>query len=285
MKIEFGFQANCSELVAHLGGETIEEVIDAMRRIEEITGWKWCLMYEQEDVPVPEDHPGPEKSMELCSYLQLPMDRLDEFLLIDTEPDGFRYIRIRTGPVKELLVSLDALPDTTTYFGKGILEDRYPSDQINLVRTDVDEGVFQTNEYDHWVQPTMDCEYNGPRGFGVACSTELGLFPGLEAFHEIRKSFGAPWHGHDGGNFSYYYDWMAVHFIKGFDPDGLSVNGELWKKLDMRKLEMYKSNPPLEGSAGIDDEDFKIIAEWLKIAPMAVRYSWWKKLKTKERKA
>lgn len=76
MKIEFGFQANCSELVAYLGITTIPEIIEVMRTMEEVTGWTWRV---EGDYPIPGTGEPVSKGN---LYVRIPMDRLEELLVL-----------------------------------------------------------------------------------------------------------------------------------------------------------------------------------------------------------
>ena len=81
MRIEFGFQANCSEIVMALDFATKEDIMEVMRTIEGITGWTWRGMarYQKGEQRIATD---------ARIALLIPMDRLDELYLEFDEEGG-----------------------------------------------------------------------------------------------------------------------------------------------------------------------------------------------------
>ncbi len=83
MKVEFGFQANCSEIITYLGASTREEVVAAMGKLQEATGWTWriteSIKYTGED----------KKDNWWNYYVLVPVEKLEELLILEENPPGF----------------------------------------------------------------------------------------------------------------------------------------------------------------------------------------------------
>jgi len=244
MRIEFGFQANCSELVAYLGWRTTEEIVAGMRRIQEITGWTWRM-----DV-TPEDRTGDEWRILGGYSILVPGEKFEELF---TSIPGRGNIYHGMVPSELIAVWGDLLPEDAKEELRWMSRDDpdYPWDKIHLPtlrnipesdpihrptgsddEAQLDLLFYQNEEY---LEDGMHLDVG---------DKEIHSFP---IFHKVRKDLGADYT--DGT--SYYKEWMEYHYLL---PDtwelGLS---------DIDEEEAISRNPPLPGSSGPDEYDIMVI--------------------------
>ena len=239
MKIEFGFQANCSELVSFLGAHSRDEVVAAMKRIQGLTGWNWWIT----------DWMGHYSIL-------VSIEALEELLEVDEEKGKFsvspgaliqhwdEHIPL---DLKKELLSLDWLPESME------LTD-FPADGavVQKMNPAESEPTILVNIVDDY----------GRKGFHVLIGDcEYQLMP---QFHKIRKAFSRDC-SKLGGNSMNYLQWMAYHFsdrqatirhLERYYPQ----EGEDYVH---SKTKWFQQAPPLPGSGELDLKDMKELREYV----------------------
>ncbi|MBM3134883.1 MAG: hypothetical protein FJZ89_06300 [Chloroflexi bacterium] len=235
MKIEFGFQANCSELVTHLGITERSEVLKALETIARITGWTWGAQREIEGV-----------------IIRIPMERMNEVLVTTEEEIG-------VVPNSILSIWNDKLDERTKQkiikFSKRFLL------QLVLYKNTDDSIVISTEpEYElrfYCCGYSGDCQKKG---------LTMALFQHHEAhkmpaFHAIRKEFDLGYETHGGGSTDSYMEWMAYHFVdKERTKEAVRATPRIeW--LAESIIADYEEYPPLDRSKGLTEEEIMKIKE------------------------
>ena len=263
MEIEFGFQANCSELVTHLGFSNPEAIARAMKKIQEFTGWSWWAT----------DY--------LESYLvRVPMKGLEDLLVLDLKRG-----RVAIPPEKLLAHWKDRLtPQQLEELSS--LEWLDPVDEIAVELTDtikllelpLDKLVRVPGKQtlDMAVTADLDIEEDiaeeEPDLVFMIADGEIGM---MAIFHKLRKLFDSFACGFDGGKTDNYEDWMAYHFLQGETLERFRAYLEnekdyydvsfLEKDLEVFRRNLWKFEgkevvvdyvPPLEDSGQLDNRDF-----------------------------
>lgn len=246
MTIDFDFQHNTSELVAYLGDLTQEELITAMVRISESTGWTWRL-------PI-----GVKPKKEPAVYdLLLPNHRIGE--LVKKQWTGDNYdIRVLGEPIMEIYAEFlpeHVMKKIRMENEKGEL---YPtllnipaSDLIKIRKDSLDAGL----PIDYHVK---DRESNMRAGIYIWINCQaISSFP---IFHMVRKVLDAPFLDAGGGYVDYVL-WMAEHFtnLTEGEKNALFWNdyGPSWKEM----IDLIKGTPPLPDSGELNSIEQKRIKE------------------------
>ncbi len=172
MKIEFGFQANCSELVTHLGFTTGEDIAAGMKKVAELTGWTW-------KVKPTEDH-----------ELAIPSGKIDAHLVKVDDDDGI------FGIDSDALIA--ALGDEIPADLSGALKDSEKLLTPGLYSPAGEKLVF---EYACWC---------GEDQFHL--SIDGIDIPDMPMFHKIRSLFDSDFMPHDGGDMFPYMAWFSFHY-------------------------------------------------------------------------
>ena len=212
MKIEFGFQANCSELVTHLGMTTIQEIAEAMRRIEEITGWKWHLQLDWRQV-------DEQKNDGEFRYVRLPAEDLESLLTFKNTDGNWTDIGIMRDIFEEISgVGIDLTGRYYQLFGSDGKEPIIHGDTIALVNTPTDDQQVWLDEDMGWPGIAYSCNGCQLKVFSIIL-WENQYVPALQAFHKIRKEYDTHLHGIGRYSTERYGLWLGFNYL----PDELIV--------------------------------------------------------------
>jgi len=271
MKVEFGLQANCSELVAVLGRMSETEILEAMRRIVELTGWSLRV---RTSIDVTDDNGNTSQK---TVYVLVPADRLEDvyasfsstkayvsYQCIDVKKthDGetARYFGIDV--VKLMDVLGDSVPEPIRerfyemkYHTNGRL--RMPYLMLSSSEDIVIESASPTYMIFHY---SIDSEFD--EGLQItAGDNEIEEFP---AFHKARIGLNGQAFAHDGGSMKKYCEWTGYYFLnrrKVLEHIYERVSGN--KREFTYEIERLEKNPPLPGTGDLKDREFKYFCRWL----------------------
>ncbi len=250
MKIEFGFQANCSEIISYLGASTREEVLAAMEKLQEATGWSWCLT-----------DPWKDSSF----FIGIPPCHLEELLVID-QKEGFLHSNYKT--------LLPLLGDNYPIWAKGLVKELITARDMQenlplwkMVLVDLPEGTsavmgLPDDLKDHEKVP-ISLNYQGNLEIDEL-DPELCFmigdrnFHGLPRFHWLRSLFQTGFDGNDGGSRRPYTAWLAYHYLKE-----QSIQPPLEEVLSAGDLEEIAKYPPLAGSLEPNQDDIEWVCDSL----------------------
>ena len=232
---------------------TKAEVMEAMRKIEEITGWSWWISTDYRGEPKGK---VPVQKVDL----RIPMDSLDEFYLWIEKPEEIKEL-FRSIPEEELKVHYgETGPD---------FEKMVPHEGIDLAKlighwkNDIPEEMI-----DHlWDQSEPPYDFSSPElknlpkeapvvitdrrqhQFGISLmyldrdKTQADGTRGriilnidgyaihlMPAFHEIREHYDAHWGGHDSLHYDEWWNYHSQYVGKPFtgmtlDNPGIYVTG------------------------------------------------------------
>ncbi len=247
MKIEFGFQANCSELVTYMGARTREEIIAVMRRAQEATGWSWRINNESFF----------DKLDDLV-YVLVPVEHLERLLVIESRKerlgiDAWSFLQI-VGPHLP-----DAVREEFTSFA---LEINQKSPRVrplfdfesHVELTDIPpEKLVTKSRYKPWGELSLShfmADHFKTYGFHFLMDqgTDLPLFP---VFHRIRAEFKSPLLGHE----TLYLWWMAYHLLDKERTKGQLDNLWLLKGTVQEKCIQFERYLPLPGTPPLSKDD------------------------------
>ena len=240
MKIEFGFQSNCSELVTHLGALSRDGIIAAMKTISRLTGWKWGAwafgprIGEAVVVPISDDlleevivisEVGVlSRSVHILVHVEKLISRWEDHLekwqkemLREGAFLGEQMLTLYDGPEDEVLVEL-------------------PDKSIGVAPSDLDSVK---------------------KGFNLWISDyEIGNFPQFQA---IAREFASIVRGYDGGTENIYAEWLAVHF---FPEEAEEIIHERYPNHEKREraISYLKSHPPAIESSELTKEEKETIS-------------------------
>jgi hypothetical protein len=263
MRIEFGFQANCSELVTHLGFTKREDIVKALAEIARVTGWNWWVHVwgnpgQNLPLQVPQldgvlsldaSHMG----VEGARILELWGDRLDEkakkTILDDADrvkfhnDDYLEFAKKNKMPAEEIA-------------GHLLNERLYP---LELVGGQDRAGLPRDPFY---FRLGADISCNCPRKGLVLRTRDYSMEP-LPAFHAVRIAFQSDLDDCHGGHIGDYLDWMIYHFIdkqRAIDR----IDGEEQEEDRMEKLEGLERYPPLDKTKGLPQKDKEMVLDLLR---------------------
>ena len=257
MRIEFGFQANCSELITHLGFTEKADIIQAMGAIEDFTGWTWRV---QVGSRFPREISRGEIKNHSC-YILVPTGVLESLIEFHEKPSGYRGFVINT---KELILQFESIPPDVE---KELIDMSKPREQNILwiernpclMNIPAAHPVFFTNKWMNSVNSSISCDCGT---FDFACwigNHDADMFP---AFHKIRRKFLNTFHTHGCGD-CYYLEWMGYHFM---NKDRVEEYMRWFRKNDKRKedeiqfdIEFIAKNPPLPDSGKLNDDEINEI--------------------------
>ena len=270
MKIEFGFQANCSELVAYLGATTKEEIVELMLRMSEITGYTWRISNSAR-----KEEPNGDVSMHSFSIL-LPNDRIRDLLEVNIDPDhGSNSLGILPSSIVPLWSDLipEFVKEHLNEVTNLILDEDYKyltrfalNNYLYLTDIPVEQPILIENKKSpsntYLDFKNFDCDGGNELNFQID-SIFIEDFP---FFHWFRKQLDAPYDSHDGGTYRYYRGWMAYHFFLEEKTDGMTEieSLPLYKELIADEfedsiIERLKSNPPLPDSGKLTEKEIEEI--------------------------
>ena len=197
MKIEFGFQANCSEMMTYLCPLTLEDVHSAMLRIKELFGGTW-----RSNIKV-----GSDKY-----YILMPDEKIPELIMIDMGKHGqglcidqrklgdlwegelpaevrkwFREHRIIPGMDYEI-------PMLTTISSE------------EPIAVNVERPIAITDGF----CPIFGETYRDGFYFMISDLDEWSL----PEFHRLRNAFGSRYSSYGTGGTRRYDEWMFMHFTR-----------------------------------------------------------------------
>ncbi len=238
MKIEFGFQANCSELVTHLGCRTPVEVAAGMKKLAELTRGHWEVDLGQYAAHSQYDPEGVVELPEEETFIKLPNEALEGTLILGGGASDLRLDSKALLPKLEPLVSkkmFQALQQVSQF-----------DIMVDLVVPGIPDKV--RFEYDCWCGEDQ-------LHFGI---DSISL-PEMALFHWIRSFFKADGVTHDGGNPFPYMAWLAYHYDD--KEDGLEFLGDAFSddEIEDWALKDLEENPPLPGSQPPDEDDRRFI--------------------------
>jgi hypothetical protein len=240
MKVEFGFQANCSEITLSLEIATKANVMEAMRKIEEITGWSWWVWawYQKE-----KGVGGPRSTV----YLRIPMERLDEFYLWIDDGEGKVSEGIDLGRLIEF--HQESIP--AEMVGK-LWDDSEPPDDYSapaLVDLSADDHVVVSGSSQIGIKITMMMVGHTVKDEARRDRMEFSIdgydFNLLPALHLIREHYDGTVGGQDS---RHYYEWWDFHsqFVgKPYDYATID-NPNLYDSQFHVDVGTLNSNPPLK---------------------------------------
>jgi len=194
MEITTGIQPNCSELVTHLGIKARDEIIDALKKMTEVTGWSV----------------GVHEWIGESRYVVIPIanEYLDEVLEL-AESDGETIIRANVNKLL-FLHALDSVgPDQLDINAQcAALQEKFgryftfegQTPWISLIQNCPKHPAIVDEELTHLeIYAQCDCDIEG---LTVSCTQHVRIseFPG---FHKIREAFGSDYEAHDGGTVEY----------------------------------------------------------------------------------
>ena len=260
MRIELGFQANCSELVTHIGLTKREDIVKAMAEIARITGWNWWI-----------DTNGDE-------YLPVQIPQLDELVSISSDElgvDGDKILEMWQDSLDEQIkktIMEDA--DLVKYQNDDYLEfakkNKLPPEEISkhilekdlyhlILVGDKDQDRLPGDPFDYRLGADITC--NCPRKGLVFSSWDYYMEP-LPAFHAIRTALGGDLDGCEGGGTHDYVEWMIYHFMDRKRALEM-VGGEKPEEDALKKLERLDRYPPLDKSRKPSPKDIELVLEYL----------------------
>lgn len=192
MRIEFGFQANCSEMISEITFPDLPSLMEAMKRIQEVTGWSWWYV-----------------SNDLDLQLFLPVELWDELLISNMEERTFaidipRLVEMWKDEIPEEILSDLRSKETGREGGSctPVLTELSPEEHVTT------EEIGDFNMAWH-------CVFNkktGSLGMNFMINDhDIHLFPHL---HWVRTEYGGgidSMEG-DGANPEHYMKWMEFHF-------------------------------------------------------------------------
>jgi len=258
MKVEFGFQANCSEMLVYLGLKSRAEVIQGMKRIQEITGWIWryASWYQNGEE-------GEENSGKKC-YILIPIDELDSMIVLDLDTKVFKV-----DPKKLVRFWQEVIPDSVKNTMSLVEGSEWEELEPILMDIPPDVPILR-------IEKVLGLDFGYFHEWNVSELHINTFYPGVEQvprLHRVRQEY----KGSCTGKISSptYRDWLAYHFI---DKEKLK---KIWTKYGFRTdkealqktLERYENNPPLSGSGPLNEDEVPIIREHL-----ASRKSYYQKI-------
>ena len=293
MIIEFGFQANCSELTTYLGIRTIPEICDAMRKMQEIEEWSWRIeTWNKSD----------DENASISNtfvYLPLPMQRLEEFIVLkrtlnEIDPN-FRDTNPNESPLEFPIFGIDEkkIRSYWNQLDKGLEDEKLSLDTMHEYDPPIPTLMNIPNEVEvhssdksldgifiSFDDPDVDWDEDSedePPDYSDAelhVWTHDNVIELMPTMHEISNVFVSEPMG-SGGLFDYYAKWMAWHFLNdnnfhtkyierldltyrsNFNPKSEMRQWEVWRK---RNRMCYEQYPPLKISENPSDLDFDCIA-------------------------
>ena len=241
MRIEFGFQANCSSLMAEIWVGNKDELLTAMTKVQELSGWTWRVdLYTSGS----------------RNYVLVPVDELRRLLVVrEYEFQGEKGIKV--------VIALNKLFD---HWGEMIPEkimkdwgEDWPAlgrfQEPQLMNLGVEEPLHMVSEKSfRWYllkagEPLFYPE-KGMFGFFLGMDHhDLRIMP---IFHWLRKEYDGRYFTGDGGSTRYYEYWLDYHF-------GDREKDEKWE-LD----EDNEESPPLPNSSTPDVMGEQEFWRWLR---------------------
>ena len=237
MKIEFGFQSNCSELVTFLGIVDREEVVQALKTISSLTGWNWGInIY----------------SKELEGLIPVPNDRLDEVLVAHTSGRIFRKTRVRVDPEKVISIWEDSISGQQREY----LRDEAESFWLHLCLYDgpVDR-ILPTTTF-QVISLAFGWEYDWK---GLSFYIDSGDVKLMPQFHSIARGFDSYFCGDDGGTEQTFAMWLAFHFIEREEAIELIKENAGPSRVD-KAVSCFGANPPVNISPGLTKKEHDAVS-------------------------
>lgn len=207
MKIEFGFQSNCSELVAHLGIVDRDETIKAMKIISNMTGWTWgvvvCDGPSIFTVPIP---------IEKLNRVMLPSNRWTSLTRENLPVDIEKLISIWSDDLDERqtqLLRTKGAPDG--WLALEVYD--WPEDRLVLPPSEESDSSLIDLADISFLQPytfTLGC---GCGRKGLTLITDNHWAESFPQFQAITREFDSHFDVEDCGYNPIYAEWLAVHFL------------------------------------------------------------------------
>lgn len=261
MRVESGFQSNCSELVSHLGILDREEIIEAMRTISRITGWVWGIRaYDDPNILV----------------VPVPVNRLPEVL---SPLDG-------GGADSRSCLSVDLEKLVS------IWSEELKKPQVQLLRKVArDDRGLSLELYDgpehetlnHWPKSSMDFYLGcGCGRKGLTLSVESHSAEELPQFQLITREFDSDISGEDCCYEYTYEEWLAVHFLPEESQKLIRDVYERPRKVE-RRMKYLKEHPPIVKSLALTEKETEAISKYRDCVVETVKYRERKKQKRASR--
>lgn len=235
LRIEFGFQSDCSELLTHLGITSRDEVLKAIRTISRITGWIWgadsgygklipIRPNEYDDVLVVEDELIGADSATLLSIWGDEFDRAMR-----------SHLEKRTSHPKRFVQLL------------GLVLYEGPLDKVEKPRN----GNYLR------AKCMCDCERGGLK----LSLTQDCVVAEMPAFHAVRGEFGSDIATHGTGSDDTYLLWMAYHFVDKKETERYLKRSTESERDAEKCISEFERHPPIDGSKPLTDEELRRIRE------------------------
>lgn len=242
MRIDFGFQSTCSELVTHLGITKEDKVWEAMRTIAEVTGWTWGARLPYAVAPIPKD-------------------RIKDIV---------RFIKYSRGEEEFYSISLDR-KEIESLWGKDL--DEVSRKALRNPRYSLHTVLYEGSE-DRIAKGIPSAEFTasgysespGPKGLSIRLlhHAEVHMFP---VFHQIRKIFESDLTGEDGGTPETFAQWLAYHFLDRERVIAAITRYERyweeadkdWREEAKRMIDTCKKHPPIDKRKGLTEHELEII--------------------------
>lgn len=240
MKIEFGFQSNCSELVTHLGPLSRDGIIAAMKTISRLTGWKWgarlfgIRIREATIIPI-----GNDSLEEVIVISEVGVLSRSAQLQVHAE----RLITIWEGHLEERQKEM-------------LREGAFLREQmLTLYDGPEDEVLVELPDRSIRVAPS-DLD-SVKKGFNLWIGDgEIANFPQFQA---IAREFASIVRGCDGGTENVYAEWLAVHFLPEEAEEIIHKRYPNHEKRE-RAISYLKSHPPAIESSELTKEEKETIS-------------------------
>jgi len=249
MRIEFGFQSTCSELVSHLGMVSKDEVMKALKTIARITNMNWAIVL-RTTMDSKEKH-------KLVPIEDMALERI-----ITISDSGYNLWQVDRDSVIDILSkSLD--PEVRP------MMDSIMAAKDNLQRIWV---ALCRPSHDATVSPQQsglsfsiysDCEFCHRKGLSIRISNvETWAMP---EFHAIVSEFNSWFGGHDGGSADEFITWLVYQFIDKRKAE--RWNSELKEGMEEREdsyphLDYLEECPPIDRSKPLSDFELEEIMRW-----------------------
>jgi hypothetical protein len=258
MKVEFGFQSNCSELVAHIGILDREEIIEALKVISDMTGRTWCTDFywrvEKEDGPSMDsfDIPIPNERL---SYV------ITDFKSVSEAPKRSPLIDYE----KLISISKESLEEwQIERIRKNAASNEWMPLRLVSDESMSMEFINRNGEIEKvsWKRPAFRAFFHcGCGRKGLTLDTDNHWVESFPEFHAITREFNSHFYVEDCGYNPIFAEWLVVHFL----PDEVQkLLGELYDDPEERRssISYMKEHPPDNDSKELTGFEQEAISEF-----------------------
>jgi len=249
MKIEFGFQSTCSELVSHLGMVSRDEVMKALRVIARITNMNWAIALRA-------SIDGQERQK------LVPVGDGELERIVTVVDSGYNLWQIDDDSVMDIL---SGISDQEIRAMKDIIA--VAKDNLQHIKVVLCRPGHDTTEPPQQSGLSFsiysDCEFCHRKGLSIRISNlEVEAMP---EFHAIVSEFNSWFGGHDGGSADEFITWLVCQFIDKRKAErwnaelkeGKEEGEDSYPHLD--NMERY---PPIDRSKPLSDFELEEILRW-----------------------